>query len=125
MTFSSCLPAVTQQSYLSSSGHAIAQSYLKAILFWDILKLTVASSHEDAVKSTHTHEYAAFMEGLIRARKKGGLTQRTVADKLGKPQSFVSKYESGERRLDVVEFLQIARVLGEDPATLLQEMGLY
>lgn len=75
------------------------------------------------VKSNFTREYAAFIEGLIAARKRQGLTQQAVADLLGKPQSFVSKYESGERRLDVVEFCQIAKAMREDPVKLLQEMG--
>lgn len=76
------------------------------------------------MKSNFTREYAVFLEVLISARKRQGLTQQAVAELLGKPQSFVSKYESGERRLDVVEFCQIAKVLREDPISLLQEMGL-
>ena len=75
------------------------------------------------MKSNFTREYTVFLEVLISARKRQGLTQQAVADLLDKPQSFVSKYESGERRLDVVEFCQIAKVLGEDPAALLREMG--
>lgn len=70
------------------------------------------------MKSNFTREYEAFLDGLINARKRQGLTQRAFADLLGKPQSFVSKYESGERRLDVVEFCQIAKVLRENPGTL-------
>jgi len=70
-----------------------------------------------------TREYAVFLEVLINARKRQGLTQQALADLLNKPQSFVSKYESGERRLDVVEFCQLAKVIGQSPAELLQEMG--
>lgn len=76
------------------------------------------------MKSNFTREYEAFLEGLIAARKRQGLTQQAVADLLDKPQSFVSKYESGERRLDVVEFCQIAKVLRENPVYILQEAGL-
>ena len=76
------------------------------------------------MKSTFTREYGAFLEGLIAARKRQELTQQTVADLLGKPQSFVSKYESGERRLDVIEFIHLAKVLGDDPIRLLREMDL-
>lgn len=76
------------------------------------------------MKSNFTREYEAFREGLIAARKRQGLTQQAVADLLGKPQSFVSKYESGERRLDVVEFCQLAKVLRENPVSILQEVGL-
>lgn len=66
-------------------------------------------------KSTHTRQYRAFLDWLIEARKDSGLTQQQVADKLGRPQSFVAKYENGERRLDVVEFLEIANLLDADP----------
>ena len=66
-------------------------------------------------KSTHTRQYRVFLDGLIQARKDAGLTQQQVADKLGRPQSFVAKYEIGERRLDVVEFLEIANLLDADP----------
>lgn len=75
------------------------------------------------MKSNFTREYAIFLEVLINARKRQRLTQQAVADLLDKPQSFVSKYESGERRLDVVEFCQLAKTLGETPDALLQEMG--
>ena len=66
-------------------------------------------------KSTHTRQYRVFLDGLIQARKDAGLTQQQVADKLGRPQSFIAKYENGERRLDVVEFLEIANLLDADP----------
>jgi transcriptional regulator with XRE-family HTH domain len=56
---------------------------------------------------------------LTEKRKHAGLTQAFVADRLGKPQSFVSKYETGERRVDVVEFLRLADVIGFDPLELL------
>lgn len=74
-------------------------------------------------KSNFTKQYAQFLNVLIDVRKRSGLTQQAVADLLGKPQSFISKYESGERRLDVVEFCELAKALGETPDALLQEMG--
>lgn len=74
------------------------------------------------IKSVFTKEYAKVLEVLLRARKTRGLTQQAVAKALGKPQSFVSKYESGERRIDLVEFFCIVRALGEDPLVLLAEM---
>ena len=61
---------------------------------------------------------------LRAARKHAGLSQADVAQQLGKPQSFVSKYERGERRLDVIEFLEIAKIVGlnvRDLNTLLRE----
>ena len=57
---------------------------------------------------------------MINARKTAGMTQASLAVALGKPQSFVSKYESHERRLDVVEFVTIARVLGADPLPIVR-----
>ncbi len=66
-------------------------------------------------KSIHTKKYRLLLDWLIKARNDAGLTQQQVADKLGRPQSFVAKYENGERRLDVVEFVEIAEILGADP----------
>lgn len=54
-------------------------------------------------------------------RKAAGITQVELAEWLGKPQSFVSKVERGERRLDVIEFCQVAEALGHNPAKLLQK----
>lgn len=65
-------------------------------------------------KSVFTNDYNKFRRLLIEFRKRNGLTQEKVADKLKRPQSFVSKYENGERRLDFVEFIEISRVLGID-----------
>jgi transcriptional regulator with XRE-family HTH domain len=52
---------------------------------------------------------------LKGAREQSGLTQAVVAKRIGKAQSFVSNYESGERRLDLVEFITVASILGIDP----------
>ena len=57
--------------------------------------------------------YRAFLERLRSARHGAGLTQQEVAAKLGKPQSFVSKCESGERRVDVVELERFAEIYGK------------
>jgi transcriptional regulator with XRE-family HTH domain len=69
-------------------------------------------------KSVHTSDQAVFCELMVRARKAAGLTQHALALRLEKPQSFVAKYEGGERRLDVVEFIAIFRALGADPLKL-------
>src|ERR1700737_4764043 len=70
-------------------------------------------------KSVHSPDQAAFCGLMVRTRKAAGLTQQALALRLKKPQSFVAKYEGGERRLDVVEFIAIARALGEDPLKLM------
>jgi transcriptional regulator with XRE-family HTH domain len=56
---------------------------------------------------------------LVQARKHADLTQADLASRLNRPQSFVSKYERGERRLDVVEFGEVAKALGIDPLRFL------
>jgi hypothetical protein len=66
-------------------------------------------------KSIYSQQYQVLLDWLIEARKNADLTQQQVADKLGRPQSFVAKYEGGERRLDVVELVEIAQILGADP----------
>ncbi len=66
------------------------------------------------VKALFTSKYELFRERLILAREQSGLTQVELAAKLDKPQSFVSKYERGERRLDVLEFIDITNALGVD-----------
>lgn len=55
-----------------------------------------------------------MIEQLVEARRSQGLSQDVVAQKLGKPQQYVSRYEVGERRLDVVEYLDAASALGID-----------
>jgi len=59
---------------------------------------------------------------MIKARKAAGLTQRELSDRLHKPQSFVAKYEGGERRVDVVEFLTVCQAIGADSAKLLKAL---
>ena len=59
---------------------------------------------------------------LLEARRARGLRQADLADRLGRPQSFVSNYERGERRLEVSEFIAIARVLGVDAAAVVAEL---
>ena len=72
--------------------------------------------------SLHTPEYEHFRSLLIAVREKKGFTQADISAQLGRPQSFVSKYESGERRLDVVEFLEVCRALETDPKTIIKKM---
>ena len=71
-------------------------------------------------KSVFTAEYEVFLCTLVAARTEAGLTQQELAESLDRPQSFVSKYEHGQRRLDVVEFLYVARALGIDPHAVIE-----
>lgn len=59
----------------------------------------------------HNRDYAAFRSRLVAARVEAGLSQQDVATRLGKPQSWISKNESGERRVDAVELAKLAKVL--------------
>lgn len=78
--------------------------------FWDILQRVINLT--GMASSLHSHNYRVFIDLLVNARISSGLTQVQVAAKLGKPQSFVSKYERCERRLDFPEFEEVAEVLG-------------
>lgn len=52
------------------------------------------------------------MQALVAARRDSGLTQQDLAERLGRSQSFVAKIELGERRVEVVELVEIAKILG-------------
>lgn len=73
-------------------------------------------------RSTHTHAYEKFRTLLAQAREAAGMTQLEIANRLDRPQSFVAKYEGGERRLDVIEFLQVCNALEVSPHAVLTEM---
>ena len=72
-------------------------------------------------KSTHTSHHIALQALLRRLRNRAGLRQADVANELGEPQSFVSKYESGERRLDIVELREVCRALGVSLGEFIRE----
>lgn len=59
---------------------------------------------------------------MVEARKKTKISQHELARRLGKPQSFVSKYERCERRLDVAEFVKVAHALEIDPSKLMRRI---
>lgn len=73
-------------------------------------------------RSVFTGEYERFRKRLIAARKAAGLTQTQVATRLSRPQSFVSKYERGERRLDLVEFVEVAKAIGINAALMVAQI---
>lgn len=73
-------------------------------------------------KSTHTPEYQRLVELLVETRRAAQLTQQQVADRLGKPQSYVAKVEGAERRIDVLEFAALVKAMGDNPTTLLDRL---
>lgn len=72
-------------------------------------------------KSLRTPAQRALQKILAEKRASLGLTQADIAGRLERPQSFVAKYELGERKLDLIEFCAIARVLKTDPLLLFRE----
>lgn len=74
-------------------------------------------------RSLFTKRYSRFRLLLVEARKHAGLTQSDLAKRLSRPQSFVSKFERGERRLDVIEFLDIALAIGISAPDVLKKLN--
>ena len=68
----------------------------------------------------HTGEYRRFATALAQVRRDAGVSQRQLAARLGVDQAYISKYESGRRRLDVIEFLRITAALGADYRRVLE-----
>ena len=66
-------------------------------------------------RSTHHRHYRSFLTLLRDLREQAGVTQVELGNRLGNTQTFVSKFERGERRVDVVEFTEICEALGMDP----------
>lgn len=74
-------------------------------------------------KSVFTDAYATLLERLIALRKRKGVSQVELARRLGREQPFVSRMESGARRIDVIEFCAIARALGYSPQDAFAEVA--
>lgn len=80
-------------------------------------------------KSIYNEEYRKLIDALKSARLDAGLTQQQVADALGRPQSFVAKVEGYERRLDVIELIELCKVVNTDVfeilAASLKDLAIY
>lgn len=74
-------------------------------------------------KSIYSEEYPQLCTLLRQLRREAGLTQAEIAKRLDVPQSFVSKYESGERRLDVIELRHVAAAIGTDLERVVSQLG--
>jgi len=73
-------------------------------------------------KSIYSSRQHQVRDLLIEKRKAAGLTQAELATRLRRPQSYVSNYERGERRLDLIEFLEIAEAVGFDPMRFIRRL---
>jgi transcriptional regulator with XRE-family HTH domain len=71
-------------------------------------------------KAKFSDRYKKLLSLLVKTCEEAGVRQSDVARKLGVPQSYVSKVESGERRLDVVEFIRLAEASGSDPVRIVR-----
>lgn len=76
-----------------------------------------------AAKWVQPEQYLIVGAALAAARLRANITQVELARRLSKPQSVVSEYENGRRRVDVVEFLLIARTLGADPVEIFADIA--
>jgi transcriptional regulator with XRE-family HTH domain len=65
--------------------------------------------------------YQELIASIVEARNTAELTQQVVAKRLGRPQSYLAKIEGCERRIDVIELLQIAKAIGFDPVALVRK----
>jgi len=73
-------------------------------------------------KSLKSPRHELVKSALIKQRKAVGMTQAEVADRLGRAQSYIAKIEGGERRVDIVELVGIAEVIGLDLAELVGDL---
>lgn len=73
--------------------------------------------------SVYSDDYQSVISALKQARVRRNITQTAIATALGRPQSFIAKVENGERRLDVVEFIRLAQILGMDWQSELQSIA--
>lgn len=74
------------------------------------------------MKTLGTTRHDALIASLISTREKAGLTQAELAQRIGEYQSFVARLESGQRRVDVIEFLRLSVILKFDPCQILREI---
>jgi transcriptional regulator with XRE-family HTH domain len=72
------------------------------------------------LKNLRSAKHRALVSAIVSARQAAGLTQRQLAARLKRSNSFVWKIEAGERRVEVLEFVEIARATGVEPTELLQ-----
>ncbi|WP_420797700.1 MULTISPECIES: helix-turn-helix domain-containing protein [Pasteurellaceae] len=73
------------------------------------------------MKTIYKEKYQKIIQCLISTRKKQGITQQQIANKLNKPQSYIAKIERCERKLDILEFIELCEAMNTSPITILQK----
>ena len=99
---------------------------VSSIPIWDYPKVGLANSLRKVVGrmtgSLHSKAYEKFIEVLVAARHGTNLTQEMVAERLDKPQSYIAKIEGGERRVDVIDLIELAEAMHIDPTDLFADV---
>lgn len=72
------------------------------------------------MKTIYQEPYLRLVQALVQARKNAGLTQTQVAEKLSKPQSYIAKVEGADRKLDVMEFVELCEAIHQNPSELIK-----
>lgn len=72
------------------------------------------------MKTIYQEPYLRLVQALVQARKNAGLTQTQVAEKLAKPQSYIAKVEGADRKLDVMEFVELCEAIHQNPIELIK-----
>jgi HTH-type transcriptional regulator/antitoxin HipB len=73
-------------------------------------------------KAIHSARHRRLIELLVEQRRQVGMTQAEVARAMGRHQPFIANIESGERRLDIVELLDLANIIGLDPHAVIEQL---
>jgi len=73
-------------------------------------------------KTLRSKGHRTLIDILVKSRKQAGLTQRDLAARLKRPHSFIGRIEAGERRVDVIEFIEITRIMGLEPDHLFAKL---
>ena len=75
------------------------------------------------MKTLRTKRHRLLCQLLAQSRRDANLTQRQLAERLGKPHSYIAKIENGERRLDVIEFLDLAKAAEVNALDLMNRLN--
>lgn len=73
-------------------------------------------------KSTYTDNYTKLIKQLVDCRKTQGMTQAELSACMGKPQSFIAKIENRERRLDLIEFIELCKHMKVNPILIIESL---
>lgn len=72
------------------------------------------------LKTIHQDRYSQLIDEMVKLRKDRKMTQTQLAQQLGKPQSYVGKIETRERKLDIIEFVDWCNAIGQSPSEVLK-----